>query len=145
MFCHQMQRRTTGIDIFQRTSWFFHNRNCRVSDVWEKVLMVPLQWLTNTRTVARIREKVPNIETQCMIHREAIVAKRFGQPSSKVLSFVSKLQVGWNLAWGTCMPGRNFWPSHPTELVFPGKSFTQSEQKNSIHKEIWNMKNQNKW
>ena len=93
MFCHQMQCRTTGLDVFNVLNDFFSHSKLS----WERSVGICTDGTASmtgqhSGAVARIREKVPNfIQTHCMIHREVLVAKRLAQSLSEVLSSCVKI------------------------------------------------------
>ena len=93
MFCHQMQCRTTGLNIFNVLNDFFSQSQLS----WERCVGICTDSAVSitgqhSGTVARITEKVPNIlQMHCMIHREVLVAKRLAQSLSEVLSSYVKI------------------------------------------------------
>ena len=93
MFCHQMECRTTACDVFNVLGDFFSESKLS----WEQCVGVCTDDAASmtgkhSGVVARIREKVPNIvQTHCMIHRAALVAKHLGKSLSEVLSLCVKV------------------------------------------------------
>ena len=77
MFCHQMECRTTSSDVFNVLCDFFSESKL----TWERCVGVCTDSAASmtgkhSGVVACIREEVPSIiQTHCMIHREALVAK----------------------------------------------------------------------
>ena len=88
MFCHRMQGRTTGLDVFNVLCDFFSQMELS----WERCVGICTDGAASmtgkhSETVARIKLKVPNIvQTHCMIHSEVLAAKHLGKSLSEVLS-----------------------------------------------------------
>ena len=88
MFCYEMQGRTTGLDAFNVLCDFFSQSGLS----WDRCVGICTDGAASmtgkhSGTVARIREKAPNVmQTHCMIHREVLAAKHWGQSLCDVLS-----------------------------------------------------------
>ena len=87
MFCHQMQCRTIGLDVFNVIHDFFSLLNCVGICADGAALMNG----KHSKAVACIKEVANFKQTHCMIHREVFVAKHSRQSLFEVLSFCVKI------------------------------------------------------
>ena len=113
LFCRELQSRTRGEDIFLTVDTFFNEEGLQ----WDNCVGVCTDGagaMVGKRVgfVAKIRENSPgnNIKfTHCMIHREALAAKRISpelgqvlQDAVKVINFISKNGLNTRLFANLC-------------------------------------------
>ena len=94
LFCQQMNTRMTGMDIFQKVDTFFTNVGLQWNDC---VVICTDRAAAMTGHTAGFQGRVksasdaPITFTHCMIHREALVAKKLSPELNKVVQDAVKI------------------------------------------------------
>ena len=94
LFCQQMNARTTGMDIFQKVDTFFSNvglqwKDCVAICTDEAAAMIG--HTAGFQGRVKSASDAPITFTLCMIHREALVAKKLSPKLNKVVQDAVKI------------------------------------------------------